>query len=698
MSQRETMGSTQHLHTTVSPATHPIWKRLAASRFAVPLLFIAAFLPRVVGFVGSTSIWQARAKAFMEALATRDWAATLQAPHPGVTTMWLAGLGRQAGLILWSDFDTLPLAQQSAIELIPIALVISLGIVLAFYLVAQVFDRQVALVAALLIALDPYHISLSKAVHVDALVSVFSMLSALYLWAFIQDQSWHRVLLSGVFAGLGLLTKTPAIFLIPYFFLCLLVWQAGLWPRHRQASPALDTGSRLPRRLRQVGVAVLIWTLALALTYILLWPTMWTQPLVTFDVTFGGSLYYRDTPHENPTFFLGEATSTDPGPLFYPINTAIKTTAISLVGFLLSFPLLFRRRLERHQRPALVLGIAFVLFYTVQMSLGEKKFARYALPALQFITILASVAWVYWLRRWTRGRSRLLYGSLALITAIQFAVSIPRHPYYGTHYNYLLGGPKWILGSEIVAGQEKGEGLEIAADYLNHMPLSPLLVVGAQQFGGFYHYFQGKAVPLTDDKVDYVLFTRSTILRGVFAHEWQQVWDDYRTREPKFVVTFDGVPYVWVFKTGPVIEPTSLAHQVDATFGQAIRLLGYDLEPTRARPGETVILTLYWEAQEKGTGDYTVFTHLLDPSGQPRAQKDNQPQEGMYPTYLWDPDERIRDSYRLEIAPDASPGDYRFAVGMYALQTMQRLPITTQQGTALPDNQLVLDGPKILPP
>ena len=405
MSQRETMGSTQHLHTTVSPATHPIWKRLArlaASRFAVPLLFIAAFLPRVVGFVGSTSIWQARAKAFMEALATRDWAATLQAPHPGVTTMWLAGLGRQAGLILWSDFDTLPLAQQSAIELIPIALVISLGIVLAFYLVAQVFDRQVALVAALLIALDPYHISLSKAVHVDALVSIFSMLSALYLWAFIQDQSWHRVLLSGVFAGLGLLTKTPAIFLIPYFFLCLLVWQVGPWPRRRQASPALDTGSRLPRRLRQVGVAVLIWTLALALTYILLWPTMWTQPLATFGVTFGGSLYYRDTPHENPTFFLGEATSTDPGPLFYPINTAIKTTAISLVGFLLSFPLLFRRRLERHQRPALVLGIAFVLFYTVQMSLGEKKFARYALPALQFITILASVAWVYWLRRWTR--------------------------------------------------------------------------------------------------------------------------------------------------------------------------------------------------------------------------------------------------------------------------------------------------------
>jgi hypothetical protein len=158
------------------------------------------------------------------------------------------------------------------------------------------------------------------------------------------------------------------------------------------------------------------------------------------------------------------------------------------------------------------------------------------------------------------------------------------------------------------------------------------------------------------------------------------------------------VPYVWVYKTGPVIEPSSLAYPVDATLGQTVRLLGYDIEPTQVRPGETVVLTLYWESLRGKMGDYTVFTHLLDPSGQPNAQQDNPPQGGMYPTYLWDPGERIQDSYQLQLTSDAPPGDYCFAVGMYTLQTMQRLPITTQQGTALPDNQLLLDGLKVLPP
>jgi len=141
------------------------WQRVArrASVYLPPVgVFAVALLPRVLGFVGSTTIWQTRAKAFMEAIARGDWASTLQAPHPGVTTMWLAGLARAVSLAPLPGFDDLPLAHQSAIELVPIALIVSLGIVLAYALLARVFDRQVATVAALLLALDPYHISLKE--------------------------------------------------------------------------------------------------------------------------------------------------------------------------------------------------------------------------------------------------------------------------------------------------------------------------------------------------------------------------------------------------------------------------------------------------------------------------------------------------------------------------------------------------------
>jgi hypothetical protein len=656
-------------------------------------IFLVAFLPRVLGFVGSTTIWQTRAQAFMDAVAGGDWAATLQAPHPGVTTMWLAGLGRAVSSVFSPGFDTLPVARQSAIELIPIALVVSLCIALAYRLLARVFDPQVAAVGALLVALDPYHISLSKAVHVDALVSVFMLVSALYMWVFIKERRRPQVVLSGVFAGLALLTKTPAVFLAPYFLLCVLAWQASEWLAARRA------GARFAqwldrRRVRMLGGIVVLWAAALVATYWLVWPSMWVQPVKTVSVSFGGALYYRDTPHENPLYYLGEPTEADPGPTFYPINMAIKMTAVSSFGFLASLALLR----QPHQRLTLLLGLGFIFFFALQMTLGEKKFTRYALPALQFVTLLAAVGWVSLLRWATRGRSRLLSLALLVVIAGQFAVSIPRHPYYGTHYNYLLGGPRAILGHGIVPGQEKGEGLAIAADYLNQLPMSKLLVVGAQSFGGFYFHFQGKTVPLTDDAPDYILFTRSELLRQVQTEEWGAVWEEYRAREPKLVVSFDGVPYVWVYKTGPTIDEATIPNPIHAQLGEAVELLGYAFEPQQVRPGQPVELTLYWACTSEEPGDYTVFTHLLDGTGETRTQKDNPPQNGMYPTYLWDPGERVRDSYRLELPIDAPPGQYHFGVGMYMLQTMERLPVTTAQGTLLPDQQLLLDGPEVLPP
>jgi len=145
-----------------------------------------------------------------------------------------------------------------------------------------------------------------------------------------------------------------------------------------------------------------------------------------------------------------------------------------------------------------------------------------------------------------------------------------------------------------------------------------------------------------------------------------------------------------------VIDETTIAHPIQADVGQDFRLLGYDLRPAQAQPGETVHLTLYWEAVRKPTGDYTVFTHLLNPMGQMHSQQDNQPQGGMYPTYLWDEGERIQDEYELTIAPDAPPGSYQIAVGMYDLSTLERLSVTDQNGASLPDAQILIAGPEVL--
>ena len=70
-----------------------------------------------------------------------------------------SGLARQVQHV--SDFDQLTTNQQMSIELLPLVLVISLSIVLTYHLLAQLLDRKIATIASFLLALDPFHISIS---------------------------------------------------------------------------------------------------------------------------------------------------------------------------------------------------------------------------------------------------------------------------------------------------------------------------------------------------------------------------------------------------------------------------------------------------------------------------------------------------------------------------------------------------------
>ena len=669
------------------------------------ILFLLAFLPRAIYPVARSTLWHPRALQFIQAVSERDWGATLLAPHPGVTTMWLAGIANRLGSAFIPDFDQQLLHQQMAVELLPLTLVISLAIVLAYFLLSRIFDRQVASVASLLLALDPFHIFISKTLHVDTLMSVFVMISALWMLVYIgqgKQNRWHYMVLSGVFAGLALLSKTPSLFLVPYLLLCLGAWKLSeVLNSRREAEPAAVRWRDGLKATKEVATAVLLWALALVVTYSLLWPSMWVRPLDTLNLTYSETRRYTVSPHPNPLLFMGQTTLDDPGPLFYPVNLSLKTTEIAFLFFFVGLSSLLGRKLDRRRRLALLLAAAFVVFFTAQMTLGQKKAARYELPAFQFVDVVAGVGIVHAVQWLARGRRWLFNLGLFLIIAAQFAVSIPRHPYYGTHYNRIFGSPKAILEKGIVAGQEQGEGLDEAAAYLNGLPKSSLLVVGAQIEGFFSQYFQGKTVPMTDDgyrEVDYLVFARNWVVRGKDAWKWKSLWEAYRLRQPKLVVTFDGVPYVWVYKVSPVIDDTTIAHPIHADVGQDFRLLGYDLRPAQALPGETVHLTLYWEAVHKPTGDYTVFTQLLNPMGQMHSQKYNQPQGGMYPTYLWDEGERIQDEYELTIVPDAPPGDYQIAVGMYYLPTLERLSVADRNGALLPDARILIAGPEVPQP
>ena len=135
-----------------------------------------------------------------------------------------------------------------------------------------------------------------------------------------------------------------------------------------------------------------------------------------------------------------------------------------------------------------------------------------------------------------------------------------------------------------------------------------------------------------------------------------------------------------------------IQHTVRATLGREVRLLGYRLTPEEAKAGETLRLTLYWQAVAPTQTSYTVFTHILDASGTMRAGHDGIPVYSQRPTDSWLAGEVQIDEHEIQLPADASPGNYAIEVGMYDAATGVRLPAFDAAGRHLEQDRVLLGG------
>lgn len=123
-----------------------------------------------------------------------------------------------------------------------------------------------------------------------------------------------------------------------------------------------------------------------------------------------------------------------------------------------------------------------------------------------------------------------------------------------------------------------------------------------------------------------------------------------------------------------------------ARFGEAIRLLGFDLSRALVAAGENVELTLWWESLRPTPTSYTVFLHVVDPSTNTKVgQMDALPICGQNLTNLWNPGDRLRDPQSVQIAAETPPGVYQIYMGLYDVLTGARLPVFDAAGAPLGD-------------
>ena len=118
-------------------------------------------------------------------------------------------------------------------------------------------------------------------------------------------------------------------------------------------------------------------------------------------------------------------------------------------------------------------------------------------------------------------------------------------------------------------------------------------------------------------------------------------------------------------------------HPTDVSFGDEMRLVGYDVQLASLASDGMIQVTLYWQAAQPLSEDYTTFVQLLDTSEQKVAQNDHVPGGVYYPTSLWKTGEALRDIHFLKVADSTLSDRYRILVGLYRFPSLRHLGTPT---------------------
>ncbi|MGB1287599.1 MAG: hypothetical protein ACPG7F_13750, partial [Aggregatilineales bacterium] len=142
------------------------------------------------------------------------------------------------------------------------------------------------------------------------------------------------------------------------------------------------------------------------------------------------------------------------------------------------------------------------------------------------------------------------------------------------------------------------------------------------------------------------------------------------------IKTFDVEEQQLVGNTAYIYRMLPPQYDADFNYGDVISLDGYDLSTTSPDPGETLTFRPYWRIMQQPGINYTMFIHLY-PADEfiQQAQYDGQPVTESYPTSLWQDTEELYVGHDVQfmIPEDLPAGEYRFAVGLYDVNTLQRL-------------------------
>ncbi|GAB4432569.1 MAG: hypothetical protein OHK0015_20270 [Chloroflexi bacterium OHK40] len=692
--------------------------RALGQSLLLPLLIgLATLLPRATGLADFFTTdeayhWVTRTERFAAAVAEGRWGDTILTGHPGVTLMWLGSLGLHLQRLAVGQGWAAPpdaLGHLAWLRLGPV-LAHTLAAPAGYLLLRRLVRPSVALTAALLWATSPFLVAHGRLLHLDALLSDFVLLTLLAcLVACRAPRSLPWLLLTGAFAGLALLTKGPALIVLPFLGLALFalggqrggeLTTRGHGASHAMARIAGGLAWSIPRYLLVLAVASVV--------VLALWPALWAVPAQALDRYAGEIVGNGGRPNGDGQFFLG-SSAADPGLLFYPLAAAFRLTPLELIGLVLAagwvVGALFRSPRRSSTGPSAGSDLAegapvegvylralalFALWWLLVMTAGPKKFDRYILPLWPALLTLSAAglatgaAWLgarlrppatqFWL---TTGQQ----GAMAALLVLQGLVLAWYHPYYLSYYSPLLGGGPVAQRTFLIGW---GEGMDQAGAWLRARPD----IGGGQILSALPPTLQ-PFVPVPVQEVralDTVPANYAVVyLESLQRADAPELYARIRETIPLHTVRIHGIDYAWIHQLArPFDRP------VGAEFGGALRLRGYSATVESGR----LIITPSWDVRATPPGDLMVFVHVYDAAGTRVARVDVPPGgASVPPTGAWQPGEQIAVPLPIDLPAGLPAGSYRVTLGLYDPQSFVRLPLSAgpaaDQALAGPDAALL---------
>ena len=128
-------------------------------------------------------------------------------------------------------------------------------------------------------------------------------------------------------------------------------------------------------------------------------------------------------------------------------------------------------------------------------------------------------------------------------------------------------------------------------------------------------------------------------------------------------------------------ELGSVPHRLDAIYGDELRLVGYRLEEQALRSGDSVWVTLHWQAAAPMEKNYSIALIVLGPEERVYGQLDTYPGLGTFPTSLWSVGDAIAERYAIPLSEDPPyPAAGLIEVVVYQHPTFTKLAATDPRG------------------